>query len=124
MLIMSSITPASAKECNGVSFPEHLSKAWEEGFADNAKDQIPALRARIDTLKAAMGDMRQGQRLTFTHRPGASIQVDVNGALKATIEGDDFAKALLPLKGHSRCQGRPATMLAKIVIGLGLVCVR
>src|SRR5262245_12146751 len=31
-----------------------LAKAWEEGFAANAKDQVPALRARIDKLKAWM----------------------------------------------------------------------
>jgi hypothetical protein len=74
-----------------------LSKAWEEGFAENAKDQIPALRARIDKLKAAMGDMKKGQRLTFTHRPGAGIQVDVNGTVKGTVEGDDFAKAFLSI---------------------------
>lgn len=74
-----------------------LAKAWEEGFAANAKAQVPALRARIDTLKGWMGDMKKEQRLTFTHKPGAGIEVDVNGTVKGTVEGDDFARAFLSI---------------------------
>ena len=41
--------------------------------------------------------MKSGQRLTFTRRPGAGIEVDVQGAVKGTIEGDDFARAFLAI---------------------------
>jgi hypothetical protein len=74
-----------------------LNKAWEEGFASNAKEQLPALKERIGTLKGWMADMRSGQRLTFTHLPGAGIQVDVNGAVKGVVKGDDFARAFLSI---------------------------
>lgn len=74
-----------------------LAKAWDEGFAANAKDQVPALRSRIDRLKASVGDMKNGQRLTFTHRPTAGIQVDVNDAARGIIEGDDFARAFFSI---------------------------
>ena len=74
-----------------------LNKAWEEGFATNAKDRLPALKERIEKLKGWMADMKTGQRLTFTHRPGAGIEVDVNGAVKGTVEGDDFAVAFLSI---------------------------
>ena len=74
-----------------------LKEAWEEGFEHNAKAQIPALKERIEKLQATMGDMKSGQKLTFTHKPGAGIEVDVNGAVKGTIEGDDFAKAFLSI---------------------------
>ena len=74
-----------------------LSKAWDEGFASNAKDQVPALKERIETLKAWMGDVKSGERITFTHLPGAGIQVDVSGATKGTVKGDDFARAFLSI---------------------------
>ena len=74
-----------------------LNKAWEEGFANNAKEQVPALKERIETLKGWMTDVKTGQRLTFTHKPGSGIQVDVTGTVKGTIKGDDFAKAFLSI---------------------------
>ncbi len=71
-----------------------LSKGWQEGFDNNAKAQLPALKERIEKLKGWMVDMKTGQRLTFVAKPGAGIEVNVNGAVKGTIEGDDFADAL------------------------------
>ena len=74
-----------------------LKKAWEEGFANNAKAQLPALKERIEKLKGWMADMKSGQQLAFTHKPGAGIEVDVNGAVQGTVEGDDFARAFLAI---------------------------
>lgn len=74
-----------------------LSKAWQEGFENNAKAQLAALKERIEKLKGSMADMKTGQRLTFVARPGAGVEVNVNGTLKGTIEGDDFAKAFLSI---------------------------
>ena len=48
-------------------------------------------------LNGWMADMKSGQRLAFIHKPGAGVQVDVNGTVKGTIKGDDFAKALLAI---------------------------
>ena len=74
-----------------------LKKAWEEGFVSNAKEQMPALKTRIEKLKGWMADMKSGQRLTFIHKPGAGVQVDVNGTVKGLIKGDDFATAFLSI---------------------------
>ena len=74
-----------------------LRDAWTEGFEKVAKDQVPALSARIATLRGWMSSMETGQRLTFTRLPGAGIQVDVNGVVKGTIPGDDFARAFLSI---------------------------
>src|SRR5215813_15323145 len=60
---------------------DDLKKAWEEGFEHTAKEQLPALHERIETLKGWMADMKSGQRLTFIHKPGAGVQVDVNGTV-------------------------------------------
>src|SRR5262249_53907082 len=72
-----------------------LNKAWDEGFEANAKGQLPALKERIEKLKGLMTDMKSGDRLNFTHKPGTGIQVALGGTPKGTVEGDDFAKAFL-----------------------------
>jgi hypothetical protein len=76
---------------------DDLRKGWSEGFEKNAKDQLPALKERIAELNGWMADVKTGQRLTFIRKPGVGLQVDVNGAVKGTIQGDDFAKAFLSI---------------------------
>ena len=74
-----------------------ISKGWDEGFERNAKGQLPALKERIATLNGWMADLKTGQKLTFSCKPGAGVQVDVNGTVKGTIKGDDFGKAFLSI---------------------------
>ncbi len=74
-----------------------LSKGWDEGFENNAKSELPALKERIETFKKLMPDMKTGQRLRFAYKPGAGTQVDVGGTVKGTIAGDDFARALFSI---------------------------
>jgi hypothetical protein len=74
-----------------------VSKGWQEGFEHNAKEQLPALKDRIEKLKTWMTDFKTGQRLVFTTTPGAGVEVSVNGTLKGVIEGDDFARAFLSI---------------------------
>jgi hypothetical protein len=74
-----------------------MAKAWDEGFAKNAKDQLAAYKERIAMLSGWMTDVKSGQRMTFTFKPGTGLQVNVNGAVKGTIKGDDFAKTFLSI---------------------------
>ena len=135
-------SPAFAKECKGVTFPDQvqsggttyvaglyiaqtstdgnailtsnsrkelvlqfvrdvgasdLSKAWQEGFELTAKTQLPALNERIKKLKGWMSAMKNGERLIFVAKQGGGIEVNVNGTVKGTIDGDDFAKAFLSM---------------------------
>jgi len=76
---------------------DDLKQAWDEGFAHNVKEQFAALHERIEMLKGWMVDMQSGQRLTFIHRPGAGLQVDVHGKVQGMIKGDDFATAFLSI---------------------------
>jgi hypothetical protein len=76
---------------------DDLRKGWSEGFEKNSKDQLPALKDRIAMLNGWMVDVKTGERLTFIRKPDASLQVDVNGTVKGTIKGDDFAKAFLAI---------------------------
>jgi len=79
-----------------------LRKAWDEGFANYSKEQRTALQPRIEKLKSWMTDMKSGQQLTFAYKPGTGIEVDVNGTVKGTVEGDDFARAFLSVWLGSR----------------------
>lgn len=76
---------------------DDLRKGWSEGFEKNAKDQLASLKERIAMLNAWMVDVKTGDRLTFIHKPGTGLHVDVNGTAKGTIKGDDFAKAFLSI---------------------------
>jgi len=76
---------------------DDLRKGWSEGFEKNSKGDLPALKERIATLNGWMTDVKTGDRLTFIHKPGAGLDVNVNGAAKGTIKGDDFAKAFLAI---------------------------
>ena len=74
-----------------------LTKAWEDGFRGNAADQLGVLRERIEKIKSFTKDMKTGQRLTFTYKPGAGIVTDIDGVVMGTVEGDDFSKAFLSI---------------------------
>jgi len=76
---------------------DDLRKGFDEGFEKNAKAQLPALKERIAQLNGWVTDVKSGQKLTFVHKPGTGVQVDVNGSVKGTIKGDDFFKAFLSI---------------------------
>jgi hypothetical protein len=76
---------------------DDLRGAWSEGFEKNAKAQLPALNQRIATLNGWMSDVKVGQKMVFTFKPGSGLQVAEGGVVKGTIKGDDFARAFLSI---------------------------
>jgi hypothetical protein len=76
---------------------EDLRKGWNEGFEKNAKSEAAVLKDRIAMFNSWMTDMKSGQRITLVHKPGTGVEVNVNGAAKGAIKGDDFAKALFAI---------------------------
>lgn len=74
-----------------------ISDSFNDGFKKTAGDKRAALRPRIDALNAMMKDFATGQHLSFTSDPAKGVAVDVNGAGGGTIEGKDFAAALLAI---------------------------
>ena len=70
-----------------------LVKAWEEGFEKGAGTSHEALKERIATLDSYMSDMPKGSVMSFTYLPGKGVVVEVQGAVKGTIPGADFAEA-------------------------------
>lgn len=71
-----------------------ISDAIEEGFEKNSKTQLPKLRARLDQFVAAIPDLKENEKLTFTYVPGKGTVVAKGGAERAVIPGKDFADAL------------------------------
>jgi len=76
---------------------DDLRKAWSEGFEKTAKDGSAALAARVATLNSWMSDVKTDQLLSFVRIPGAGIQVSVNGTVKGTLPGADFARAFIAI---------------------------
>lgn len=74
-----------------------LSDGWDEGFKNNAADQLAALEQRIDAFKALMVDIKSGQQLRLVHEPGTGVRVEIDGTVKGMIKGDDFARALFSI---------------------------
>ena len=71
--------------------------AFQEGFQKAAGDKLGSLEKRIAALNAQMVDFRSGQSLAFTRDPATGVAVDVDGKGGSTIEGADFADALLAI---------------------------
>ena len=81
-------------------------KGWNDGFAKNAKAQLNVLKDRIATLNGWMADMKGGQQMTFSFKPGTGVQVKINGTVKGTIQGDDFGKAFLSISLGANAQDK------------------
>ena len=74
-----------------------LRDAWQEGFEKSAPGEIAQLQSRIGQLNGWMASVGSGDRMTFVRVPGVGIEYSLDGTLKGTIPGDDFAKAFLAI---------------------------
>jgi len=74
-----------------------LRDAWREGFEKSAAGELPRLRSRIAQLDGWMTSVGSGQRMTFLRIPGVGIQYALDGVVRGTIAGDDFATAFLAI---------------------------
>lgn len=75
---------------------EKLHEAWRDGFESNLSGQeYRTLRDRLETFNTYFGDAVEGDLVNLDYLPGTGTRVSVNGALKGTIPGADFNRALL-----------------------------
>jgi hypothetical protein len=75
---------------------DQLTGAWNEGFANNSSaGELEALRPRIDRFNALFSDVREGELIEVDLVPGTGTTVSIAGKACGTIEGDDFARAVL-----------------------------
>ena len=71
-----------------------LLKGWREGFDRSSGPSAAALGERIATFESWVADMPKGGTMSLTYRPGAGVQVEIQGETKGTVPGADFARAL------------------------------
>lgn len=78
----------------GVS-EKQLCGGWDDGLQGNSPGAPDAVKEDFETLCGYMEDVKKGDRLVFSYRPGHGTEVEVKGASKGILEGKAFADALL-----------------------------
>jgi hypothetical protein len=73
---------------------EQITDAIGKGFERNSKEQMSALKARLEKLQGYIPDVAAGDKLEITYVPGKGTTLTVKGEEKGTIEGKDFSDAL------------------------------
>ncbi len=76
---------------------DQMVEAWREGFEKNDRSHFIGLQSRITQLGTWMADRKKSATLTFSYLPGEGVEVRVDGAVKGTLAGDDFAQALFSI---------------------------
>jgi len=74
-----------------------IAKGWVEGFQRNGQGTQASSDERAATLRGWMTDIKSGESMVFSFQPGAGLTASVNGSVKGTIRGDDFAKTFLSI---------------------------
>jgi len=69
-------------------------RAAEKVLADNVPpERLTALAPRIAQLHRLYEDVKPGDRYGLTYTPGVGTELALNGVVKGTVEGADFAAA-------------------------------
>lgn len=74
---------------------DRLVEAWKEGFAGNAPAAQTKLAKEIDRFLGFWRDVAEGEEVLMTYVPGKGTTVSFAGKEVGTIEGKEFADALL-----------------------------
>lgn len=71
-----------------------INEAWFDGLKANTPNHSAELKKQFDTLASLMEDLKDGDKLVFTYRPGSGTEVKVKGKIKGTLGDKAFADAL------------------------------
>ena len=71
-----------------------IAEAWLDGLKANTPNHSPELKMQFDVLVKLMEDLKDGEKLVFTYRPGKGTEVKVKGIIKGTLGDKAFADAL------------------------------
>jgi len=75
--------------------PEKITDGIQEGFNKNSAAELPGLQARLDTFRTFFSKVSKGDVVELSWEPGRGTVAKINGTERGTIEGKDFADALL-----------------------------
>ena len=77
---------------------DQMNDALNEGFTGNNSDaELAALKARIERFRAMIPTVRRGDTVRFDLLAGGTTEVWVNDALRGSVAGADFQRALLKI---------------------------
>jgi len=75
---------------------ESVLKAFREGIEKNSRATAAAALAKLAQVeKAIPEELKSGQVVTVSYRPGVGTSLGIEGGTTATVEGKDFADAIL-----------------------------
>lgn len=80
---------------SGHGTKDKICGAWHDGLKDNTPGASAELKQQFVELCGMMQDIKNGERLTITYVPGTGTTIDIAGTDKGTIQGKEFADALL-----------------------------
>ena len=80
----------------GVSV-EKMVEAYEEGLTNNASGLKAGQAENFKKFYSWLGEMGAGDQIVYEYVPGTGTTVSVKGAVKGTIAGADFMKALFSI---------------------------
>jgi hypothetical protein len=72
---------------------DKITEALRDGFEKNSKDQLPALKERLDQLAALIPDAKKGSTIVISYVPGNGTTLSTSND-QSVIAGKDFADAL------------------------------
>jgi hypothetical protein len=62
-----------------------------------SENELPQLRDRIDRLNSMYEDVKEGDRYALTYVPGRGTELALNGEVKGSLPGPDFAAAVFSI---------------------------
>jgi hypothetical protein len=73
-------------------------EGWSKAFKGNhsTKELMP-LRKRLDQFNSLFTTVYKGDEIRLDYLPGTGTQVIINGALRGTVPGEDFHRAVLKI---------------------------
>ena len=70
---------------------KQIASGWADSLRSVGGSQMePA----IGKFTALIGDVKNGETMSFTSRPGTGVEVAVRDQVKGTVAGDDFSRTL------------------------------
>ena len=76
---------------------DDIQEALDEGFESATDGKVKAMQEDIDSINKLLPDLRDGDRLAFTHEVGKGVSVGYNNIAKGEVMGDHLAATMLAI---------------------------
>ena len=79
-----------------------IRSVWRKGFRENTPDASEEVRRQFQVLYGWLEDMRSGEEIVFSYRPGFGSVVEIAGRTVGTLPGKAVADAYFAMALGSR----------------------